>query len=79
MLRKLEWDAATPTPQTAFFAAWWVEARKRIHKEGRKCFDSLVVLVRWLIIWKECNVRTFDRRVSRIEALLCRVADELVA
>jgi hypothetical protein len=38
---------------------WWLRCRKRINKAMRKGFDTLVVLVWWLI-WKEGNVRLFD-------------------
>ena len=48
-----------------------------IPKDGRRCFDSLVVLVSWLL-WKERNNRTFDRHVQTINDLLSRVADEIV-
>ncbi|KAL6882069.1 hypothetical protein ACP4OV_011541 [Aristida adscensionis] len=41
-------------------AGWWGMARKTVQKSGRGLFDSLVVLVAWLL-WKERNSRVFRR------------------
>ena len=57
-------------------ADWWNTERKSIPKDGRTCFDSLIVLICWLL-WKERNDRTFDRRVGTIQDVLTKVADEL--
>jgi len=67
-----------PSAQTYVLAEWWYGARKRIPKDDRKCFDSLVVLVCWLL-WKERNNRTFDRRVQTIDDLLSRVIEEIMS
>ena len=47
-------------------------------KVDRRGFDSLVILVSWLL-WKERNGRTFDRRVRTVDDLVLRVCDEVVA
>ena len=58
--------------------AWWTVARKSIHKDNRQCFDSVVILVSWML-WKERNNRTFDRIVRSVLELLGWVVEEIVA
>ena len=43
------------------FLVVWLSARKSVQKEVRKGFDSLVLLIGW-ILWKERNDRTFNNR-----------------
>ena len=57
---------------------WWTAARKRIQKEDRQCFDTLVILTRW-ILWKERNNRTFDRSVKTLPEIVAWVADEIAS
>ena len=45
--------------------------------DARRCFDSLMILVCWLL-WKEKNNRTFNRRVQTIQDVLVRIANETV-
>lgn len=40
--------------------AWWTAARKGIPKPLRRGFDSLLLLIKWLL-WKERNSCTFNR------------------
>lgn len=44
---------------TTCFWSWWVRSRKRIAKDSRRGFDSMVLLVGWQL-WKERNSRTFN-------------------
>ena len=60
------------------FPSWWTDARKQIPKVGRRGFDSLVILVCW-IIWKERNDRTFSRCVHTVDDAILRVLDEITA
>ena len=47
-------------------------------KAGRRGFDSLVILVSW-IVWKERNDRTFDRCVRTVDEVVRRALDEILA
>ena len=78
ILRKIGWDRVTPSTLTFNFPSWWTDARKQIPKVGRRGFNSLVILVCW-IIWKERNDRTFDHCVRTIDDIVLRVLDEIKA
>ena len=75
VLHKVGWDSVAPNIQSHKFVVWSADVRKQIQKAGRCCFDSLVVLVCWLLR----NDRTFDRRVRTIQDVLARVSDEIAA
>ena len=77
VLRKVGWDTALLSVPTDFLTTWW-KARKQIPKTYRRGFDSLVVLVCWLI-WKERNHRTFDHRTRMIEEVVYLVIEEITA
>jgi hypothetical protein len=36
----------------------WTEARKRVRKCDRQCFDTLIILTSWTL-WKQKNARVF--------------------
>jgi len=78
ILRKLGWERLTPDMHTLNFPSWWLDARKQVPKAGRRGFDSLVILVSW-IVWKERNDRTFDRCVRTIDEVVRRALDEILA
>ena len=77
VLRKLGWEAVFPDRQQNRLVAWWSDAWK-ISKDEKQCFDSIVVLICWLL-WKERNDRTFDRRVHTVVDTVNWVGDELLA
>ena len=72
------WESISPSSHELGLAAWWTVARKSIHKENRQCFDSVVILVSWML-WKERNNRTFERIVRSVLELLVWVVEEIVA
>lgn len=74
---KLGWHLYAPGIDLISLVDWWSDARKKVPKSDRKYFDSLVILVCWLL-WKERNRRTFDWKERTIEELLSLVADEVV-
>ena len=45
LLRRIGWGAVSPLVQDCWLVVWWTSARKRIQKEDRPCFDSLVIMV----------------------------------
>ena len=71
------WEAVVPAVHEYMLADWWIAARKRIQKEVRGSFDSLVVLTCW-ILWKERNNRTFDRCVKTLDEVLAWVVEEIM-
>lgn len=75
-LRRLGWENAAPSSVHFSLAEWWCAARKRLQKEDRKAFDTLTVLICWLL-WKERNNRTFDHSVHTIQETLVKVTDEI--
>jgi hypothetical protein len=69
------WHAVTPQNPIAVFAEWWTAGRKTLGKADRRCFDSLVIFISW-IIWKERNRRTFDHSDRTVEDLVNLVLEE---
>jgi len=45
VLQQLGWEMVTPSVHTTNLSDWWPVARKGIPKDGRNCFDSMVVLI----------------------------------
>jgi len=77
VLSWFSWGEVAPDSQAFNLAVWWAAARKRIPRDTRKGFDSIVVLVSWLL-WKERNNRTFDRRARTTQEMQVAVIDEAV-
>jgi hypothetical protein len=57
---------------------WWVEARKRVKRRDRRSFDTLVILVSWML-WKQRNARAFGNvRLQKSEVeLTSAILEEL--
>jgi len=78
VLRKVGWERVMPNTHTYSLASRWSEARKQLPKVDRRGFDSLVILISWLL-WKERNNRTVDRRVRMVDEVVLSVCNEVVA
>ena len=77
LFQRLGWSSISPSIQDQWLVPWWTQARKNIHKDERKCFDSMVILICW-ILWKERKNRTFDRSIATIQEVIVRVVDEII-
>jgi hypothetical protein len=64
----------TPTADDTLLD-WWLRTRARFHDVLQKAFDTLVLLVSWML-WKERNRRVFDDDPSLATTLLDRVKEE---
>jgi len=77
VLRRLGYERLLQQAQSDYILDWWAHARKLIPKVWRRGFDSLVVLICWLL-WKERNDRTFNRRSHTVDDVVRRVFDEII-
>jgi hypothetical protein len=75
-LREIGLNLAEPQ-RSITFEDWWLAARGLIRKEDRKRFDSLVILVAWML-WKQRNARVFGntREFCNATQLVSRIRDE---
>ena len=53
------WQLCVPSRHEFSFSDWWRKSAKKIQKDKRKSFNTLVVLGAW-IIWKHRNACTFE-------------------
>ena len=78
----LGWGCSTwPRLISLCLVDWWQNMRSTIPKHFKRSFNSLVLLVSWMV-WKERNQRTFDRITrtsSQLIALILEEADAWVA
>lgn len=68
--------AAMVPAQLEDVGSWWLRQRKLFDSSIRPAFDSLVLLVAW-IVWKEGNNRTFSRQASSLRQLLLKLLQEV--
>jgi hypothetical protein len=54
---------------------WWIDQRKRIDKASRPLFDSLLLLISWLL-WKERNTKVFGRTSSSAHDVVAAITTE---
>ena len=59
-------------------ADWWLLTRDAVPETIRRAFDSLVLLVAW-VIWKERNSRTFSNVAKTTTQVIAVVTEELDA
>jgi hypothetical protein len=68
LLRPGGWDPLVPAPGSSL-AAWWMDSRSLLPANLRRSFDSVLLLVSW-VLWKEHNAQVFDnRRCSAQQAM----------
>lgn len=60
---------------TKDLVSWWLRQRLRLEVAVHPAFDSLVLLISW-IIWKERNNRTYSWTASRVQDLYLKVVRE---
>jgi hypothetical protein len=53
---------------------WWTEARKRIRKQDRRRFDSMIINTSWTL-WKQRNARSFgnEREQRNLHQMLAEI------
>jgi len=57
-------------------ADWWLQTRDAVPDTFMRAFDSLVLLVSW-VIWKERNNRTFNNATKTTIQVLALISDEI--
>jgi hypothetical protein len=57
-------------------ADWWVKAPKGFDKNGRRAFDSAVILICWML-WLERNACVFNRRSQSASELAAQVLEQV--
>jgi len=65
-----------PTGSETSLAYWWLSSRKQLGKHERRGFDSLVILISWMI-WKERNARNFNNQAMTVVQLRDLILEEL--
>ena len=58
-----------------YIGDWRIDARKRMPKDNRKGFDSIIMLICWLL-WKHRNRIVFDGEAPSLGRLLAEVLIE---
>ena len=76
-MSRLGWHTLVPLNGGYDLASWWSSSRKKLQKDDRKCFDSLVLLTSWTI-WLERNRRTFDHQSRSVFEVTSGLEDEAV-
>ena len=71
-------NADFPIPNPAFSTTdeWWLQARKRVPKNLRRDFDTVVILVHWKL-WKERNCRIFENTSHSDELVFQGIREDI--
>ena len=64
-----------PTRRTISFADWWKNSWKKMRKQHRKGFNSLIILGAW-ILWKHRYSCVFGRSAPNVQSALQAFKDE---
>ena len=78
VLLRGRWHSVSPQHPATNFTDWWLTSRKNFDKVERKSFDSLVILIFW-IIWKERNRRTFDHTSRSVIEVVNLIFEEALS
>ena len=57
-------------------ADFWLTQRAKLHGKQKKCLDSCIMLVSWMI-WKERNLRIFNQDPTDLRTLIHLISEEL--
>ena len=76
ILQPLNLSCLVPGRAAGSFADWWRKSWKRVQKQLRKGFNSLVILGAWTI-WKHRNACVFDGTTPNLQGALQAFKDEL--
>lgn len=68
-------EAVVPTQHEISFQDWWQRAERRVGREQRKGFNTLVMLMAWQT-WKHRNRCVFRGNAQRIQMLLNDIKQE---
>ena len=75
ILAKFDWQVCTPLRDELSFSEWWRTSVKKIQKDKRKGFNTLVILGAWLL-WKHRNACVFEGDRPNLDRLLQAFKDE---
>jgi len=76
VLQPLNLVALVPSRRTVSLADWWLKAWRKVPKQHKKGFNSLVMLGAW-IIWEHCNACVFDGSAPCLHVALRAYKEEL--
>jgi hypothetical protein len=76
VLQPLNLVALVPNQKTTSLADWWKRAGRKLPKQHKKGFSSLVMLGAW-ILWKHRNACVFDGSAPCLQVALQAFRDEL--
>jgi len=76
ILQPLNLTALVPNRRCASLAEWWKKSWRKIPKQHRKGFNSLVILGAWTL-WKQRNACVFDGATPNIQRALQAFQDDV--
>ena len=75
ILQPMDLSSLVPTRQAKSFAEWWRKSWRKVPKQNRKGFNSLVILGAWTL-WKHRNSCIFDGSAPSVQVALQAFKDE---
>jgi len=76
ILQSLNLVALVPNRRTTSLMDWWKKSWRKISKQCKKGFNSLVILGAW-ILWKHRNACVFEGSAPNLQLALQSFSDEL--